>query len=396
MIPLTILLAGALTLAPLAAQAADAPTPAPSPSSSYTWTLAPSGADGTDGRVSLRYEIDPGQVASDAVALTNFSSGAATFAVYASDGIVTPEGDFDIEPPGTAAKDAGTWVAISSAGVEGAQPRGGGGVLVDVPAGGRVILPITVSVPDDASPGDHPAGVVAELVQGAGAAIQFSSRVGVRLHLRVTGKVTASLAATHVTASYVPSWNPFVLGAVVVDYRLENTGNVRLGAVAKSSVAAAFGAARTSTSFDRREILPRGAVAVHTRIPVWPLFLGWGTIAVTPSVVGDDQVRTRITAEDGSFFVAAIPWSQLALLVLLVGCVLLARWLMRRSARRVQARIDQAVAAAQASPDAAEPEPADADATEPEDTEPEDTEPESTGADSPSSEKPVDSRPTMR
>jgi hypothetical protein len=366
-----ILVGGAVALAPVAA-AADEPTPAPS-GSSYTWTVEPATVDGPDGRVSLRHEIDPGQVVSDAIALTNFSSTAAEFAVYASDGVVTADGNFDIAPPDVAPSAAGTWVGISGEGVDGSRPRAEGGILVEVPAGGRVIVPLTIAVPADAPPGDHPAGVAAELVQAEGSAIQFSSRVGVRLHLRVTGDVVAALAATHVTASYVPSWNPFALGSVTLDYTLENTGNVRLGAVSESSLVAAFGTARTSTSVDRREILPGEAVAVHTEIPAWPLFLGWGEVTVTPSVVGEDEVLAPLTAAGGSFFVATVPWSQLALIALLVGGVLLVRWAMRRSARRVQERIAEAVAAAQASADG-----------------------EASESASAGSEKPVDSLPTMR
>lgn len=372
----TIAIAGSVAFAPVAALADE---PAPDPTASYTWTLEPATADGADGRVSLRHDLDPGEAVSDAVALTNFSSTAAEFAVYASDGVVTPEGDFDIAPPDVAPSAAGTWVGISGEGIEGARPRAEGGVLVEVPAGGRVIIPLTITAPADAPPGDHPAGVAAELVQAEGSAIRFSSRVGVRLHLRVTGEVVASLAATQVTASYVPSWNPFALGSVALEYTLENTGNVRLGAVSETSLVAAFGAARTSTSLERREILPGKSVAVRTELPAWPLFVGWGEIVVTPSVVGADEVLAPLTAAGDSFVVATVPWSQLILLALLVGVVLLIRWMIRRSARRVEERIAAAVAAAQAPPETPTPE------SEPE------PESESTG-----SENPVDSLPTMR
>lgn len=361
---------GSLALAPLSAAAEE---PAPAPPSSYTWALEPASADGPDGRISLRHAAEPGETVGDALALTNFSSSPAEFAVYANDGIVTAEGNFDIAPPGVLPTDAGTWVAISTADVEGASPRPEGGILVEVPAGEAVLIPITVAVPADATPGDHPAGVVAELVRAEGAAIQFSSRVGVRLHLRVAGDVVAALAATDVTASYQPSWNPFELGTVVLDYTIENTGNVRLGAVAEASVAGAFGIARTSASVERREILPGEEVAVRTEVPVWPLFVGWGEVAVTPSVVGEDEVLAALAAEDASFLVATVPWSQLVLLALLVGVVLLVVWWRRRAARRVEELIAEAVAAAQSS-----------------------SEGETAGSGSSGSEKPVDSLPTMR
>jgi hypothetical protein len=79
------------------------------------------------------------------------------------------------------------------------------------------------------------------------------------------------------------------------------------------------------------------------------VFFGWGEVSVTPVVVGEDDVPPT-TASAASFTVWVIPWAQLCLLALLVFGFLMIRMSRRRSAARVQARIDAAVAEAREQP----------------------------------------------
>lgn len=334
---------GGLAVAGPVSAAESSPGPSES-TTGTTWALQPSAAEGPDGRVSLRHVVAGGGEASDLVAVTNFSDRSATFAVYASDGTVTSDGNFDVLPAGEEAVDGGTWITISP--VEGSTPRDGGGVVLDVPAGSTVVLPVQIRVPDNATPGDHPAGIVAELVRAEGGGVQLATRVGVRVHLRVAGDVVAELVPEGVTVSYAPSWNPFAPGTVTVQFVVANAGNVRLGAETVASVAGPLGIAPGQVGIEQREVLPGQAAVETVEIPVVPLFFAWGEIATTPVVVGEDDVDTPLSAGTASFTVWTVPWSQLALLAALIGAFFLIRALRRRNAARVQARIDAAVAAA--------------------------------------------------
>lgn len=308
-----------------------------------TWALEPAGEDGADGRVSLRHEVEDGASVGDHVVLTNFSEHDATFAVYASDGVVDDDGNFDLLPSEAAPVDGGSWVEVGE--VDGATPRDGGGIVLEAPASSSTVVPLEISVPAGATPGDHPAGVVAELVQGGDASLQMSSRVGVRLHLRVAGEVLAQVTPD-VDASYSPSWNPFAPGTVTVDYTLDNTGNVRVGADVDASVTGPFGVGGGEASAEHREVLPGQSAAGSVTLEVWPLFLGRGEVTATPLVVGEDVVPAALLPTTTEFRVWTVPWSQLVLLVLLVATPLLVVRARRRSAARIQARIDAAVAAA--------------------------------------------------
>ena len=314
--------------------------------STTSWALQPADAEGPDGRVSLRHVLDAGTSATDHVALTNFGERAATFAVYASDGTVTEDGVFDLLPPGQEPTDGGAWITVEPGEV--ATARADGGVTVQVPAGSTVTLPVEVDVPADAVPGDHPAGVVAELVRGGSASIGVTSRVGVRVHLRVSGDVVAELAPEVVRATYRPSWNPFARGTVEVQLDVANTGNVRLGSRTVVSVAGPWGAGRAEQQDEVREILPGRSASTVVELPVVPLFRVGGDVVTRGSVVGDDDVDVSPRPRSVSFTVWAVPWAQLLLVALLAGGVVAARVLRRRSAARVQARIDEAVALATA------------------------------------------------
>ncbi|AZS38123.1 hypothetical protein CVS47_02774 [Microbacterium lemovicicum] len=350
---LAAVVAACLSAAPAAASGAQPASPsawsgeaAPTPAGGTTWALQPATADGPDGRVSLRHVIDGGAQASDAIALTNFSAQPATFAVYASDGTISSSGGFDLVPADQAPSDGGSWVALGD--VAGSTPRDGGGMLLPLEAGATALIPIEISVPGNATPGDHPAGVVAEFVPANGSNVQLASRVGVRMHLRVSGDVVAAVVPEAVQTAVTPSWNPFEPSMVTVTYALANAGNVRLGAETETALQGPLGAGAAREVSSQREVLPGQATTATVTVPVAPLFFAWGEVRSAPVVVGEDSVEAELASASTAFTVWTVPWSQLVLLLLIVGGFFGWRAVRRRSGARVQARIDAAVAAATA------------------------------------------------
>jgi len=310
-----------------------------------TWSLAPGTADGPDTRISLRHVIDPGQSVSDFVVLTNFSPHAATFDVYASDGLVTPAGDFDLLPPGSTPVDGGSWIDVGA--VDGATAQSGT-LTMRLESAASVVIPIRISVPADATPGDHPAGVVAQFVPEGDGPVQLANRVGVRTHLRVSGDVTAALDTGGVSVTYEMSWNPFAPGTLRVEHRIDNTGNVRLGAEAHVRASGPFGLAPAQSSTQVREVLPGSTTPAVVELDVWPLFVSTGEIAVEPLAVGDDGGVDPVDAATAGFTAVTMPWSQLLSAALVASVVVLGVWARRRGRSRVQQRIDAAVARARA------------------------------------------------
>lgn len=305
---------------------ASASTPAAAASSAVEWSIAPADSVGPDDRVSLRHDLDPGSSATDAVAVTNLGTAAGEFVVSAGDGLVGPAGAFDVATDDP--EDAGSWVTL-------------GGLSdgrVALGPGETRVLPVTITVPADAVPGDHPAGIVASSVPAAddGSGVSVTSRLGVRLHLRVAGEAAAAVELDDVSVDYAPSWLPFAPGPARVTYRVTNTGDLRLGAVPDLTVSGPFGLGATTASGEPRELLPGESTVRTVDVEALPTVFLTGHLDVVPVAMGDDALPPveRVSADLTGL---ALSWTGLALVVLVAGGVATTLVVRRRRARRSQA-----------------------------------------------------------
>ncbi|KAA9084954.1 COG1470 family protein [Microbacterium radiodurans] len=332
-----LLAAGALVVslaAAPAASAAEAPAPNTAPEGpAVEWSVVPADASGPDGRISLRHELEPGASTGDAIAVTNLSAEAADFTVAAGDGRVGADGAFDV---GTETPErGGAWVSVEGADGDGA---------LTLAAGETRVLPVTIAVPADATPGDHPAGIVVGRSASDGG-VTLTHRVGVRLHLQVAGEIEPALRIEAASASYAASWNPFSPGTLTVEYTVTNTGNVRLGASGSVDAAGPLGMLRTGTERgEARELLPGDTATQRVEVGLLPLVLLAGEVVVTPVALGDDRLALPEAASSG-FSTLAMPWSLLVLVVLAVAALVAAVIAVRASRRRSQHRIEAAIAA---------------------------------------------------
>lgn len=312
-----------------------------------TWSVTPSGPDGPDGRRWVDLELDPGESVSDHLAVTNFGDVPATFSLSAADGYITRTGRFNMLPSNEESTDAGTWIDLQE--------------TVEVPADETVVVPYTLTVPENATPGDHPAGIAASVTSTqageGGTSLGVESRVGFRVTTRVTGEVQPAIAVPDVSAAYTASWNPFAPGEVRVSYDVANDGNIRLGAQSEVSTSALFGLLtqeRGAPPVD--ELLPGGSLNRAVEVDrVWPLGPVTTTVTVTPNAVGDDQIEASLEPVTVSVTTWAVPWAQLLLLAI-VAVLFLG---IRDDRRRRRKRLDDMLAKARdegrrsAGPDAA-------------------------------------------
>lgn len=316
------------------------------PENMLTWSIAPSLQDADEGdagsdededaqeRVSFRFEVEPGKSVEDEVVVTNFSEEDLTFDLITSDGIVTDEGLFDLLPDPAASEDSGTWIEIDE--------------QVTVPAGDSATVPFTLTVPEDALPGDHPAGIAARVAADAdGNALSLDAQVGARIHLRVAGDIVPTVAIQDLEAHYTPSWNPFSPGVLTVDWSIENTGNVRLGSEQTLEVEGLFGLSAGVSEqavASQREILPGQSTSDSIELEAWPLGLLTSSVTATQNVVGDDEIEVELTSATAEVKTWAVPWVYLIALLLIVA--LIVTIIVRR--RRRKREMAGALAAARA------------------------------------------------
>lgn len=343
-------LAAALVLGPGAAgafAAADASATASSSSSSgesttgeasdqVRWAVAPSDASGPDGRRVINLDLEPGATITDHVAVRNLGSESVTFALAANDGYLTASGSFDMMPSDHVPVDGGAWVDVLAE--------------VTVGPGESAIVPFTVTVPDDATPGDHPAGVAASIRSGGESMVGTEHRVGVRVNLRVAGEVLAQAELSGAAASVEPAWNPFEPGSVAVDVDVANTGNVRISGDLVVQTSGWLGSSVVTIPADDDaavgELIPGGSRSASTLVDdFWALGPVTTTVTFTPVVLGEsggagqDAVAFPVTTSVTTW---AIPWPQLLLLLVVGGVVAAVRSERGRRRRALEAKLAQA------------------------------------------------------
>jgi len=278
-----------------------------------SWALTPTGTNPNEpgSRPNLSYEVPPGQVVDDSVTVWNNSDHQMSFRVYATDAFTTPTGGFDLLTGAQKPIDVGAWVTVDNP-------------AFTLPANSRTELKLRLSVPADAAPGDHAAGVVASVTSGAtdddGNQVTVDRRVGTRMYVRVQGPISPVLAVDAVNVAYRGTANPLGSGSFDVSYTVRNTGNIRLSARQRIATSGLFGVGAESRSpADLPELLP-GAVVTLTEtfdgVRPWVRLSGDVTIEPYSATATLDPPPEASTRSAGAW---AVPWTLVALLVLLVA-----------------------------------------------------------------------------
>jgi len=312
-------LAGVLVLGLLPAQAARAGEDA-----QVAWSVSPAGADGAvDGRTRIDLTADPGAAIHDQVTVANASTVERTFRVYGADAFNTEGGGYDLQAAATPPTDVGAWVTVETP-------------TVTIPALSAATVRFTVDVPTEATPGDHPGGIVVSLDRPpADGGVVLDTRVAVRLGVRVAGELAPTLAVRSVDASFGGSWVPFGPAAATVAYEVVNTGNVRIVGLPRVRVTGPFGTRLADLQEPaEREVLPGQSFTVtQTLAGVAPLGLLTAVVDVDSAAVPGSDVEVPLVSSTARGTFLAVPWTGLGVLVLVVaGVVLLVRYRRRRLA----------------------------------------------------------------
>jgi len=282
------------------------------------------------------YTIAPGQSLDDAYQVTNRSTAPQTFTVFATDAFNTDDGSFALLETGTAPTDAGAWVSFD----------GQSSVVMTLQPDESATVPFTLRTPDDATPGDHAAGIVAS-VQTSDGQVLVDRRLGARLYVRVPGDLQPSLSIAGMSASYSPGLNPFA-GETTVTFTVRNAGNVALSGDLKTEVRGLFGIGLSAPLEEEvAEMLPGSTRTITTTVAgvgQW-VYLA-PVVTLYPRVDATAQNPGALTSVSRDTVVFAMPWAALALLLVAGLVVLVVRVRRRRDAVRAQEWMDFAEAEA--------------------------------------------------
>lgn len=291
---------------------------------STSWLVQPAGPrGGADARSYFSYDASPGEYVEDVVRIVNHADADLTLALYGTDAFTdTASGGFGLLATAERPDDVGAWVTM-------------GVSEVTVPARSSVDVPFLISVPANATPGDHAGGVVTSYVTAVntetGEKVDFDARIAVRIYLNVRGAIAPALIPDDIRTSFELDASQLT-GTLRVNYALANTGNVRLGAEETVAVRGPFGNEIDAASAKIDEVLADGSVErefVFEGVPA----AGFATVDVTVQPVDTaDSIRMlQVDAVEASAFVWTVPWLWVIGVILLVtGVVLFVRWRRRR------------------------------------------------------------------
>ncbi|WP_205327125.1 WxL protein peptidoglycan domain-containing protein [Glycomyces sp. YM15] len=322
-------LAASLTAAALlAANAAAAQDETAEEPAAVTWGVLPSSQDGPDGRAAFDYELDPGATLIDFVGVSNFGTEPITVRLYASDAFTTATGAFDLLPSGEVPIDVGSWIGFN-------EPA------LTIPPQTRLDVPFALTVPADATPGDHVGGIVAAVTETAadasGDEIRVERRVGARIHLRVTGDLDPNLIPESDDEAFHYTWNPIEPGDLSFEYSVENTGNVRLEGTLVARVSGPWGLLKKEFHvIELPQILPGDRYEGTARLEgVWPLLYEHLELTVRPAAVNEADDEARLSSRSDETGLWAPPWTQAAALALLALTIWI--WVKARKRKRGRA-----------------------------------------------------------
>jgi hypothetical protein len=288
-------------------------------SGQVSWSVFPATSRGPDpARNLFSYGVvKAGSSIVDHVEIVNRSKQSAAFSIYAADATgTTAAGSLLLQQGGQKPTDIGAWARF---------PGGAAELSTIIPGGKAVIEPFTISVPLQATPGDHTGGLVAAVGvpkrNSAGVLVVQNYRIVVPIELRVPGALHAGLQVQSISTGFSDPLNPFGSGSATVSYTVANTGNVRQSGAQAVTVTGPFGQAATVHPPLLPTILPgdsiRVSVALAGLFPDGPMSAsvvvkpGW-----PPQTIRLPQAAPK-TSGTASLF--AMPWSLIGLVLLLVA-----------------------------------------------------------------------------
>jgi hypothetical protein len=303
-------------------------TPSPKPPANGSWWVQPAPKPGAaaDARQYFILEGRPGTTLQDGLAVSNYTDHPITYYVYGADGYNTPrDGQFALRDHGYAMTGVGSWVHTAFP-------------TITVPARTSTVVPISIAIPADASPGDHVGGVsgmdtaVESVQQQGNVRVGIKRVVAARLYVHVDGAAVGGLTVTDLKVAGSSSFPAYVSDSDgTVTARVTNSGNLLESPKAHLHATGIFG-----TLIDRTvqlpQILPGQSIDFSQAWKNMPPF-EIGTLHLD---VTDGSASPPVTST-AALTLTLIPWLSLLVLAAVVLALLVMLVFWRRRSRPLPA-----------------------------------------------------------
>jgi dihydroorotate dehydrogenase (fumarate) len=282
--------------------------------------IAPVNTKGqTDGRSRFSYKVDPGQTVTDHVRVSNAGTTPLKVTVFAADAYNESNGEFALRTGDEATTGAASWVEFA----------GKKKLQLTLARGEAKTIAFTVTIPKDATPGDHPAGILASATTVGQVTVE--RRIADRMYVRVSGDLQPILTITSFSGTYHSGLNPLD-GSITVNATITNSGNVALEGVATLSTNTWFGLGVGQTARqDLPEILPGNTSTVTFQLSgVPPVGYAIVKMLLQGGISGDAPDPGPLPVIQRDAFLLAIPWIVLTVILLGGGGWFFLSWRRRR------------------------------------------------------------------
>jgi len=267
-------------------------------------------------RSSFDYQVDAGQKLEDYLYVTNSGTIAQTFTVAAADAFTGNDGAFGFYASDAKMTDVGSWVTFSNQKNQ---------IKITLPPADGVVVPFTLTVPENASAGDHVGGILVSATTAGNGQVKIERRVGTRLYARVRGDINPAFSIANMVARYEPTLNPFD-GTMYVSFSMQNTGNISLSADAITKVSGIFGIPLgAEKTIKVPELLPglgRDVTLKINGIGQWAIFTPTVKMKATISKNALDAGKLPIVTRDTTMVSAPFSWIVLIAFVLSVWLII--------------------------------------------------------------------------
>ncbi|MBU0648194.1 DUF916 domain-containing protein [Patescibacteria group bacterium] len=248
------------------------------------------------------YNLANGATHQDTVVIENMGDSDLSVKIYAVDALTTTEGAFALENEEEEKNDVGAWVNVE-------------GSELDLGPREKGTVNFSITIPEDASPGEHMGGIVVENKKiKEGELLNLKTRVGVRMIETVPGEIVkkVNIGDINVEGFFASIWSLFY--DYHFDYKLINEGNVQISPKSEVSLDSNwFGNVASATKEVNGSIFPQKDVAQQLDIDE-TLYFGPYTLTITASAQ-EDMVPVQ---KSHTFWV--LPWKiLLAMAVVLIA-----------------------------------------------------------------------------
>jgi len=249
------------------------------------------------------YDLGPGATHEDKVTVENLGDSDLSLKIYAVDALTTSDGAFALENEDENKDDIGAWVSVSEN-------------ELALGAKEKKAVAFTITIPEDASPGEHIGGIVIENADvQEGELLNLKTRVGVRIYETVPGDIVKKLSMEEIEVEgfYESIWSLFYNWKAKL--KLVNEGNVQAAPIIDIALTSAiFGEVMNSSQALSGTVFPNKSIEQAINIED-TLYFGPYTLTITATEEGGNPIQKSVT-----FW--ALPWK----LGLIVVVVLLALW----------------------------------------------------------------------